>query len=291
MPVADPIVVAVQGELGSYSELAAYEFFSPDPQIKPCETFGDLFVAVRDGRADHGMAPVDNSLGGSVHAVWDLLVEHSLPIAGEILLRVEHCLIAHPGTAVGDLKRVYSHPQALAQCQGYLSDLPGVAQKEVYDTAGAVKMIRESDDRESAAIASAQAAVDYGMAVLVEKIQTNRDNFTRFLVLGTAPCHRGEELLKTTVVLELPDSARGLPAVLSSLAARSVEVLKVESRAHLGHPWEYLVYLEFAGGPQDPAVAEALGEIRATAATVHAVGTYPSGHLSEARLHRRPVIT
>ena len=291
MRVAHPVTVAVQGELGSYSELAAYEFFSPDPLIKPCETFAALFEAVEGGQALYGMAPVDNSLGGSIHAVWDLLVEQSPPVTGEILLRVEHCLIAHPGTRVEDVRRVYSHPQALAQCQGYLSGLEGVVQEAVYDTAGAVKMIRENEDREAAAIASAQAAVDYDMAVLVENIQTNHHNFTRFLVLGHAPCHRTDGPLKTTLVLELPESARGLPAVLSSLTRRSIEVLKVECRARLGHPWEYLVYLEFTGGPHEPAVAAAIDEIRNRATASHLVGTYPPGNLSEARLRTRQANT
>ena len=138
-----PATVAFQGEPGAYSELAAYEFFSADVQIKPCASFSDLFAAVEQGNAQYGMAPVDNSLGGSIHPVWDLLASRTLPIAGEIQLRIQHCLIAHPGTRLQDVRRVYSHVQALAQCQAYLQNLEKVEQEEVYDTAGAVKIIKK----------------------------------------------------------------------------------------------------------------------------------------------------
>ncbi len=280
-------IVAVQGELGSYSELAAREFFCAPIAIRPCATFEELFAAVARGEAEYGMAPIENSLGGSIHPVWELLAEQALPIIGEILLRVDHCLIAHPGTRLDQVRRVCSHPQALAQCQEYLRTLGNVVQEEVYDTAGAVKMIKESGSREAAAIASAQAAADYDMAILAENIQTDQRNFTRFLILGHRPGPAGGGALKTTLILSLPDTARALPEVLSSLTSRHIEVLKVESRKRLGYPWEYLFYIEVSGDAADPRLKAALAEIGSQSTWLRLVGSYPPGRTSAARLHTR----
>ena len=145
-----PLTVAVQGELGSNSELAAREYFDgSEVTIVPCRTFAALFDAVHSETAEFGMAPVDNSMGGSIHEVWELLVDTPLPIEGEIFLRISHCLISHRGTRLTDIRRIYSHPQALAQCREYLSSQQDVDVEEVYDTAGAVKMIAERRERET----------------------------------------------------------------------------------------------------------------------------------------------
>ncbi len=287
MSATAAITVAIQGERGAYSELAAYEFFSPRVDIKPCASFADLFAAVERGAAHYGMAPVDNSLGGSIHPVWDLLARRRLPIAGEIQLRIQHCLIAHPDTRLQDLRRVYSHAQALSQCQAFLHRLEGVDQEEVYDTAGAVKMIAGKGNKEEAAIASAQAAVDYGMAILAEDIQTDPRNFTRFLVLSHQACDFSNSALKTTLVFELADNARTLPQVLGVFVDHRIEPLKIESCKRLGHPWEYTFYLEFNGGASEPHIAAALDEVGKQVSALHLVGSYPPGRISEARLHPR----
>lgn len=279
--------VAVQGELGSYSELAAHEFFAAPITIVPCPTFGELFAAVAEGRADCGMAPVENSLAGSIHPVWDLLAEQPLPIAGEITLRVDHCLIAHPGTRVEEVRRIYSHPQALAQCHEYLRTLKEAQAHEVYDTAGAVKMIKEGGRRDEAAIASAQAAVDHQMAILAENIQTDQRNYTRFLVLSHRPVPSGAGPQKCTLILDLADTARGLPAILAAFAGRQLEVLKVELRKRLGLPWEYRCYLEVLGEAGSPALQAAIGEARRQAGRLQVIETYAPGQTTVARLHTR----
>lgn len=273
--------------MGSYSELAAYEFFSPKVSILPCETFETLFDAIQSGKADFGMAPVENSLVGSIHPVWNLLGERALSIAGEISMRIVHCLLGHPGARLQDIRRVFSHPQALAQCREYLSGLAGVKQKEAYDTAGAVKIIRNRGKKAEAAIASAQAAVDYDMKVLAESIQTHNENFTRFLVLSHQPRHFEEAPLKTTLVLTLEDGARNLPAVLGILARRNVDLLMIDSHKRVGYPYEYLYYLEFRGSPADPGQEAALQEIARQVATLNLIGSYPPGRSCEARPHRR----
>jgi prephenate dehydratase len=280
--------VAVQGELGSYSELAAHEFFAGPLAILPCPTFAELFAAVAQGRAGYGMAPVENSLAGSIHPVWDLLAEEPLPIAGEILLRIDHCLIAHPGTRLEEVRRIYSHPQALAQCQEFLGGLKHAQAQEVYDTAGAVKLIKEGGRRDEAAIASAQAAVDHGMAILAENIQTDQRNYTRFLVLGHRPVPAGEGSRKSTMVLDLGDTARALPAILAGFTSRQCEVLKVELRKRLGAPWEYRCYLEVSGDAEAPPLRAAIAQAAGLARWLRVIGSYAPGQTTLARLHPRP---
>ncbi|MFC1526739.1 prephenate dehydratase [Candidatus Latescibacterota bacterium] len=288
-PTPSPAVtVAVQGELGSNSELAAHEFFGDRPlTIHPCATFAGLFESVAGGDADFGMAPVENSLAGSIHEVWRLLPEHRLPVCGEILLRISHCLISHPGSSLGDICDVYSHPQALAQCHDFLHSLDGARQHEVYDTAGAVKMIKERGVRGEAAIASAQAAVDHGMEIVAGDLETRIENFTRFLVLhgGQAPL-QGSGETKTTVVAQLGDRAGALPELLQPLRRRDLEVLKVESAKRLGEPWAYDIYLEFTGEATDGEGEAALREMGEVADQVVVVGSYPAGRRAVASLRR-----
>ena len=288
---ATATTVAVQGELGSNSELAAHEFFGDGPlEIVACPTFTALFDAVGQGRARFGMAPVENSLAGSVHPVWDLLAERRLPVAGEILLRISHCLISHPGAGLGDIADVYSHPQALAQCERYLNSLEGVRQHEVYDTAGAVKMIAERGVRGEAAIASAQAAADYDMLIVAADIETQHENYTRFLILSAEPVEPPAEdagPVRTTVVAELGDRARRLPELLAPLAGRGIEILKVECTKRLGQPWTYVAYLDLAANSADPAVESALAEMAGVAARLQVVGPYPAGRRAEPRFHTR----
>lgn len=278
------MIVAVQGELGSNSELAAREYFASHAiEILPCFSFGDLFAAVADARAQAAMAPVENSLAGSIHDVWDLFPKHpSINIAGEIRLRVVHCLIGLPGAALADIQRVRSHPQALAQCGDYLADMQGVTTEPVYDTAGAVQIIKSEGKLSEAAIASAQAAADHGMQILAEDLSA-ADNFTRFLVLGAG---LPGATPKTTILFELDDSAAGLPAVLGAFVRQGIEVLKVETHKRIGRPWCYRVYLEFVGDTTG-AANQALQETRSLTSSVHVVGTYPSGTAAEPRLHRR----
>ncbi|MDA0334588.1 MAG: bifunctional chorismate mutase/prephenate dehydratase [bacterium] len=279
-----PLIVAVQGELGSNSELAALEYFDGRTiDILPCYTFADLFAAVDQGHAQAAMAPVENSLAGSIHDVWNLLLDHHPRVAGEIRLRVVHCLIGLPGATLADVRRVRSHPQALAQCDEYLTALSGVTVEAAYDTAGAVQIIKSENQPQEAAIASAQAAADHGMQILARELSA-ADNFTRFLVLGEGVTSVGS--LKSTVILEMEHTAAALPAVLGRLAARGIEVLKVETCKRIGRPWAYNVYLEFVGGTDGPA-GQALAEIGEFVTRRQIVGTYATGVAAEPRLHRR----
>ena len=194
--------LAYQGEPGAYSEAAALQFAGPQAETLPCKTFDDVFDAVAKRRATHGVVPLENSIGGTIHRNYDLLVDHELPITGEIELDVVHCLQALPGTKLEDIKIVYSHPQALAQCERFLKDL-GVTVEAVYDTAGGAKLVAEQKLKGAAALASRRAAEVFGLDIVQEAVQDFEFNITRFFVIGgTLPTNAD----KTTIVFALPST-------------------------------------------------------------------------------------
>src|SRR5512140_3320023 len=175
---------AFQGEQGAFSELAARHYFGKSAwEPVPFRTFEEVFTAVAKGRAEVGIVPIENSLFGSIHQNYDLLRRFSLSITGEIVLRVVHALLANPGVALKDVRHIYSHPQALGQCERFLRSLRGVEAAAEYDTAGAAKMIRDQGRTDAAAIASREAARLYGLRILRSGIETDHRNFTRFIVL------------------------------------------------------------------------------------------------------------
>ncbi|MBI5950995.1 MAG: bifunctional chorismate mutase/prephenate dehydratase, partial [Chloroflexi bacterium] len=173
--------VAFQGEPGAYSEQAVFNYFG-ETETLPCESFDAMFDSVVSGESDAALAPIENSLAGSIHQNYDLLLRHDLHIVGEYFLRVQHCLITNPGVKMEDVKKAISHPQALGQCAGYLRS-HGIKAEQVYDTAGSVKMLKESGARDVAAIASKRAAELHGMQILEEGVEDNTENYTRFLVI------------------------------------------------------------------------------------------------------------
>ena len=183
--------LAYQGEPGAYSEAASL-LYSPHAETLPCKTFDEVFDAVVHKRATHGVVPMENSIGGTIHRNYDLLVDHEIPITGEVELDVVHCLQALPGTKLADVKIVYSHPQALAQCERYLKDL-GVTVEAVYDTAGGAKLVAEQKLQGAAALASRRAAEVFGLEVLQEAVQDFEYNITRFFVIGGAPSTDAEQ--------------------------------------------------------------------------------------------------
>src|SRR5512139_159019 len=180
--------VAFQGEPGAYSEQAVFDYFG-DVETRPSESFDVVFDSVVSEESEAGLIPIENSLAGSIHQNYDLLLRHDLHIIGEYPLRVQHCLIALPGVVKADIKKAISHYQALGQCAAYLRGL-GIKPEAVNDTAGSVKMLKESGARDTAAIASRRAAQIYGMQILEEGIEDNAENYTRFLAIskiGTKP--------------------------------------------------------------------------------------------------------
>src|SRR6201981_123824 len=178
--------IAYQGEPGAFTE-AARRLVRVHPTLIPCKSFEEVFASVEQGPAQYGVLPIENSIGGSIHRNYDLLMENHLPIVAEVEVPVVHHLLALPGASLQAIKRVYSHPQALAQCERFLRTLSGVEIIATYDTAGSAKMVQDGKLTDTAAIASARAGEIFGLAPLASSIQDYSDNITRFIVIGRGP--------------------------------------------------------------------------------------------------------
>ncbi len=222
------------------------------------------------------MIPIENSLTGSIHENYDLLLNHTTPIIGEIKLRIAHVLIGLPGATLSNIKSVYSHPQALAQCRTYLQTLKGVETVPAYDTAGSVKMIRDKGWKDSAAIASMQAARDYGMKVLARGIENNKANYTRFLILGRKPAASAAKW-KTSIVFAFKNVPGALFKCLGVFSMRDINLVKIESRPIHGKPWAYMFYLDFEGHANDERSRNALNHLKEITLFIKTLGSYPPG--------------
>ena len=275
------MLIAFQGEPGAYSEAAALTYSSAATPL-PCPSFEDVFAAVADGRATHGILPMENSIGGSIHRNYDLLLAHELPIVAEVELPVVHHLLALPGATLAGLKRVYSHPQGLAQCERFLRTLKGVEVIATYDTAGSAKMVADANVFDAAAIASARAGEVFGLKPLASSIQDFDDNITRFIVIGRRPM---KNLVpdKTTIVFTVTNEPGALFKALAVFALRGVDLTKLESRPIPGRPWEYLFYADLAAARDNLACARALGHLAEFAPTLRMLGSYASWKSREER--------
>ena len=263
--------VAFQGEPGAYSEQAVHGHFG-EVDTLPCESFEEVFTAVGSGQCEYGLIPIENSLAGSIHQNYDLLMQHQLQIVGEYFLRVRHCLIALPDVRMSDIKKAISHPQALGQCAGYLRS-HHLSLEAVYDTAGSVKMLKESGARDTAAVASRRAAEIYGMQILEEGIEDNPENFTRFLAISLDPV-KPEAEAKTSILFTLKNEPGALFKALSVFALREINLTKIESRPLVGKPWEYLFYIDFVGATDEERVGKALAHLGEYAAMLRVLGSY-----------------
>ncbi len=266
--------IAYQGEPGAYSEAAALRF-SLHAETLPCESFDQVFAAVESGKTTHGILPIENSIGGSIHRNYDLLLEHELPVVAEVLLQVSHNLLAYPGTSIKDITRVYSHPQGLAQCENFLQGLSGVEIVATYDTAGSAKMIRDKELRDAGAIASARAAEVFGLAVLAAGIQDFKENITRFIVISKTSAEPATAD-KTMIVFTLPNAPGALFKALSVFALRDIDLTKLESRPVRGRAFEYLFYADIAIPRQDLQCTRALVHLAEFAQSMRTLGSYSS---------------
>jgi len=280
--IAEPLTVAFQGERGAFSESAARRLLGSEVTLRPCETFDDMFEAVRSADADCCVAPIENSLAGSIHRNYDLLIESGLNIFGETNIRIVHNVIAATAVTLPNVRRIYSHPVALAQCLRFFRANPQIEAIPTQDTAGAVREVLGRQHSDEAAIASAQAAEIYGGTILANAVEDHQKNFTRFLLL--APQARGSDVRpieparrwKTSLMLRLPDKPGALFRALGAFAIVDIDLSKIESRPIEGRPWEYAFYIDVIGRRTDAPLERAISNLEQMADELHVLGSYPT---------------
>jgi prephenate dehydratase len=268
------VVVAYQGEAGAYSEEGVRALWPAATHV-PVSSIRKVFEAVEVGRVDYGLVPMDNSQAGSINETYDLFLKHGLHLVGEAVVRVDHCLVALPGVTLDDLVEVISHPQAISQCEEFLTAL-GVSLRSEYDTAGAARRIADEKLDATGAIASRRAAELYGLGVLAERIQTYPDNYTRFGALSRNPSALREPN-KASLVFGVSHVAGSLYRCLGAFAERHLNLTKLESRPRAGRPWEYVIYVDVEAPASEPEMVAALGEVSEHATFTRLLGSYASG--------------
>jgi prephenate dehydratase len=264
--------VAFQGERGAFSEDAVLRFFG-DIELLPCRSLVHVFEAAAEGKADFGVVPVENSQAGSINETYDLLLRYDLNIYGEIALEVNHCLMAPPGESLASINTVYSHPQALAQCEQFLRRLD-VEIVPTYDTAGSAKLIREKGLVNCAAVASKRVSQIYQMQILAEDIQTIPDNYTKFFVVSKDKARHADKN-KTSLVFAAKNAPGALYSCLGAFATRDINLTKLESRPSKDRPWEYVFYVDLEGHMQDDICSQALKDLQEKTSFLKILGSYP----------------
>jgi 3-deoxy-7-phosphoheptulonate synthase len=272
----ESVPIAFQGASGAYSEMALARYFQNTEYVaQPHKHFRDVFEAVLQGSAEFGVIPIENSLAGSVHENYDNLLQYpDLSIVGEIKLRVIHSLIALPGATTESIRKVFSHPQALAQCDEYLRRHRDWELVPFYDTAGSVAHIASLGTTENAAIANAQAAAAHEMEVVAEGIETNPRNYTRFVILAREGVSSGDQPNLASLVFSTPDKPGALFSAMEIMARRSLNLKKLESRPIAGKPWQYMFYLDVELPEKEEEFTKALEELDSTVSDLRVLGTY-----------------
>ncbi|MDD3078513.1 MAG: prephenate dehydratase [Paludibacter sp.] len=273
--------VAIQGGLGAYHGIAAERYFDGEKvEIIPCATFRDIFKTIEKDPNIVGIMAIENTIAGSLLPNYDLLKEYKLPIAGEYKLRISHCLAALPGQTIHDIKEIQSHPIALMQCNDFIDTIPGVKVVEHEDTALAARDIAEKDIVGQAAICSERAAEIYGLDILARSIETNKHNFTRFLIFGNPwlikEIQKNEAPNKSSVVFTLPHSEGSLSKVLSVFSFYDINLTKIQSLPIIGHEWEYQFYVDFTFNDLE-RYKQALAAIKPLIKELKTLGEYAEG--------------
>lgn len=276
--------VAIQGGLGAYHGIAAENFFGEEVEIVACITFRDIFTTIKKEPNTIGIIAIENTIAGSLLGNYDLLKENKLPIAGEYKQRISHCLAALPGQTIYDIKEVESHPIALMQCTEFLDTLPGVRIIEHEDTALAAKDVAEKHLSTTAAICSTKAAEIYGLNILARGIETNKHNFTRFLIIANPwvvdELQKGEVLNKSSIVFTTPHSEGCLSKVLSVFSFYGINLTKIQSLPIIGREWEYQFYVDLTFSDLT-RYKQSLQAIRPLTSELKLLGEYPNGKQSE----------
>jgi prephenate dehydratase len=266
--------VSFQGISGAYSEEAIHQYFGHEVESMPCVSLADVFFAVENHEADFGMLPVENAVAGSVNQAYELLMQHDLRIYAEVILRVRHMLLAPPGTELAKIKRVRSHPQALAQCQRYL-ERHGLEAEPAMDTAESACALAANPEPATGVIASEPAAQLCGLEILDRDIEDFPFNYTRFFVLAMEGAPRAQRN-KTSLVFTTTHQPGALYECLAEFARRHISLTKIESRPRLNRPWQYIFYLDFEGHCQDPECEAAIMGLLRRSSFVKMLGSYPA---------------
>jgi prephenate dehydratase len=281
--------IAFQGERGAFSEEAALKLLGAEITLAPCATFEATFAAIKTQAADYVLAPMENSLAGSVHRSFDLLVESGLHIVGEVIIPIVHNLIGVPGSTPERVASVESHPVALAQCEQFFIVNPRLRRIPAEDTSGSVREVMRAGDPTRAAIASRRAAELYGALILQEHLEDDRENYTRFFLLAPSaaqPQHLAATAAsapdKISLVFQLAHKPGALHHALEPFARRNINMMKIESRPVHGRPWQYRFYLDLQVAASDPEFAAALGELAQQAVELKVLGSYKSAETSPA---------
>ena len=297
--IAGTARVAFQGEPGAFSQVAARKLLGDQVCTVACPSFESLFDSIADGRADLILAPLENTLAGPILRCYDLLYQSTLRVTGEVVLRIAHCVIGCPGSSLAQLRRVQSHPVALAQCERFFATHPGIAKAVAEDTGGSVRQIMERLDPTVAAIAGEFAATEYGAQILVSGVEDDPNNFTRFALLEAIPAWaennaannatskaEGDAAIAaaadpeadaTTLVLTIANQPGALYHSLAPFARNAVDLMSLVSRPLVGTPWHYRFFLEVAAAASDPRMVKALAELAPHTVELRVFGSYRSG--------------
>lgn len=265
--------VGFQGEPGAYSEKAA-RFLFPEADLVPFRSFHKVFEATEISSIDFGVVPLENSHAGSINDTYDLLVRHGVQIVAETIVRIHHCLLAPAGVDITEVGYVYSHPQALEQCEEFLDSLKA-DRIAVYDTAGAAKLIAEENKPGSAAIASEEAGNLYGLKVLERAIEDRADNSTKFVAISRSATDQMGTPEKTSIVFATNNIPGALYECLKEFADRKLNLTKLESRPSGAKAWQYRFYLDFDAPTKDPIAQDLLAALAAQTSFLRVLGSYP----------------
>jgi chorismate mutase/prephenate dehydratase len=285
----ESLVVGYQGTDGAWGHIAARRHFGARPvevEYRSFETFAQTLEAVRDGGVHFALVPIENTTAGSINEVYDLLAHLDVALVGEEIQLVEHCLMALEEVPLARIRRILSHPQAIAQCATFLAGLPQCHVESFANTALAARKVRQDQDLSQAAIGSEEAARIWGLQVIARGVNNQRENYTRFVVVGprSLPCDP-RIACKTSLIFTTRHEQGALVSCLNVLARHGLNLTKLESRPKPGSPWEYVFYVDFEGNLRDAATDAALREMTAHVLSLKVLGCYP------ARVARRNAAT
>jgi len=274
------LAIGYQGTEGAYSQLAAMHHFAGAAQSVRCvgyHSFREMLEALKVEEVDYAVLPIENSIAGSINESYDLLAEMGLSLVGEEFQPIAHCLIGAADVAVGDIRRVYSHPVALAQCGEFLETLEDCHVEAFVDTAMAVAKVKQDSDPTQAAIASEQAASLYGLPILSRDIADHPENYTRMVIVAAEPAHYDRGVTcKTSLIFSTIHEQGALARCIAIFAERGLNLTKIESRPKPDTPFEYIFYVDFEGNVDRETTQAALRDLEAVTTLLTVLGSYPT---------------